>query len=192
LNLAEQHLIEPSVCDGLFELLRAFDIADLPEGIFDRPSGDELGSFAENVFEDLTRPPAGATSSTSLANTGNDVIRPEHMSQKRASSTNEFSANGLSEPEPAADAPPADDASVLHADATKRRRMHLVILAHSAGCASRAGSQNTAFSGPDHSKNQKGLSDAETAHYLLTTYRVSNMTTQFILLSKVCACNASI
>jgi hypothetical protein len=80
LDLAEKQLIEPSVSDVLFELPRAFDMANVPEGLFDRPRGDESGSIAENVFMDFTRPPAGTTSSTSLANTDNDFVRPEHVS----------------------------------------------------------------------------------------------------------------
>jgi hypothetical protein len=51
---------------------------------------------------------------------------------------------------------------VLQADAAKRRRMHFVFLARSAGFAVRAGSQKTVFARPDpDSKNQKRRSDAE-------------------------------
>jgi hypothetical protein len=108
-----------------------------------------------------------ATSSTSLANIDNDFVRLEHVSQKRARSTNEFSADAVSEPEPAGDAPPADDASVLQANAAKRRRMHLATLARSAGVAARARSQNSVFARPDpDSKKQTRRRDAETATLL--------------------------
>jgi hypothetical protein len=70
----------------------------------------------------------------------------------------------LSEPEPAGDAPPADDASVLQANAAKRRRILLEMLARSAGVAARAHSQNSVFARPDpDSKKQKRRRDAETA-----------------------------
>jgi hypothetical protein len=35
-------------------------MVDLPEGLIDRPGGDESGSIAENVLEGFTRSPAGA------------------------------------------------------------------------------------------------------------------------------------
>jgi hypothetical protein len=193
----------------------------LPYGIFDRPSGRESGSFANNVVEDFTRPPAVVTSSPSPANTDNDFSRPdvshkpeysrpdlvssssthpssvvplsnsnesfalpttpsilpaninndfadpEHVSQKRPRSTEEIWADALLEPEPAGDSPPADNAGVLQADAKMRRRMHLALLARSAGFASRAGSQSTSFARPNSdSKNQKRRSNAETATLL--------------------------
>jgi hypothetical protein len=221
LDLDEQQLIEPSNSNDLLELPRAFDIADLPDGIFDRPSGSESGSSANNVLEDVTRPPAVVTSSPSPAitdndfsrpdvsrkpdysrpdlvssssihpsgivplpnlnesfalpttpsilpaNINNDFARPEHVSQKRSRSTEEIWADASSEPEPAGDSPQADDAGVLEADAVKRRRMHLAILARSAGFAARAGSQNTSFARPNSdSKNQKSRSNAETATLL--------------------------
>jgi hypothetical protein len=197
LDLDEQQLIEPSISNNLLELPRAFDIADLPDGIFDRTSGRESGSFANNVVEDFTRPPAVFTSSPSPTNTdndfsrpdvshkpdcarpdlvssssihpsgvvplsksnesfalpttpsilpaniNNDFARPEHVAQKRSRSTDEIWADALSEPEPAGDSPPTDDAGGLQADAAKRRRMHLALLARSAGFAARVGSQNT-------------------------------------------------
>jgi hypothetical protein len=77
LDLDEQQLIEPSISNDLLELPRAFDIADLPYRIFDRPSGSESESFANNVLEDFTRPPAVVTSSPSPANTDNDFSRPD-------------------------------------------------------------------------------------------------------------------
>jgi hypothetical protein len=77
MDLDEQQLIEPRISNDLLELSRAFDIADLPDGIFDRPSGSESGSFANNVLEDVTRPPAVVTSSPSPANTDNDFSRPD-------------------------------------------------------------------------------------------------------------------
>jgi hypothetical protein len=77
LDLDEQQLIEHSISNGLLELSRAFDIADLPDGRFDRPSGSESGSFANTVLVDFTRPPAVATSSLSPANTDNDFSRPD-------------------------------------------------------------------------------------------------------------------
>jgi hypothetical protein len=73
----------------------------------------------------------------------------------------------LSEPEPAGDSPPADESGVLQADAANRRRMHLALLARSAGFSARAGSQNTSFARPNSdSKNQKRRSKAETATFL--------------------------
>jgi hypothetical protein len=76
LDLDEQPLIEPSISNDLLELPRAFDIADLPDGNFDRPSGRESGSFANNVLDDFTRPRVVFTSSPSPANTDNDFSRP--------------------------------------------------------------------------------------------------------------------
>jgi hypothetical protein len=221
LDLDEQQLIEPSISNDLLELPRAIDIADLPDGIFDRPSGSESRYFANNDLEDFTRPPAVVTSSRSPANTDNDFsrndvshkpdysrpdlvssssihppgviplshsneisalpttpsvlpaninydfARPEHVSQKRSRSTDEIWADALSEPEPAGDSPPADDAGMLQADAAKRRRMHLALLARSAGFAARAGSQKTSSARPNSdSKKQKRRSNAETATLL--------------------------
>jgi hypothetical protein len=98
------------------------------------------------------------------ANINNDFARPEQVSQKRSRSTEEIWADALSQPEPAGDSHPADDAGVLQADTVKRRRMHLAILARSDGFAARAGSQNTSFARPNSdSKNQKWRSNAETA-----------------------------
>jgi hypothetical protein len=77
LDLDEQQLIEPSISNDLLELPRAFDIADLPDGIFDRPSVSESGSFANNVLENFTRPPVMVTSSPSPANTDDDFSRPD-------------------------------------------------------------------------------------------------------------------
>jgi hypothetical protein len=89
------------------------------------------------------------------------------MCRKSERSTNEFSADALSEPEPAGDAPPADDASVLEANAAKPRRIHLAMLTRSAWVAARARSQNSVFARPDpDSKKQKRRGDAETATLL--------------------------
>jgi hypothetical protein len=123
-------------------------MADLADGIFDRRSGDESRSIAENLPEDIIRSPAVATTSPSQTNTDNDFVRPEHVSQKRSRLTNEFPLDALPEPEPAGDAPLADDVSVLQEDAAKRRRMHLAFLARWAGFSARAGSQNTGFARP--------------------------------------------
>jgi hypothetical protein len=76
-------------------------------------------------------------------------------------------ANALSEPEPAGDSPPADDAGVLQADAAKRQRMHLTLLARLAGFAARTGSPNTSFARPNFDpKNEKTRNNAETATIL--------------------------
>jgi hypothetical protein len=81
--------------------------------------------------------------------------------------TNEFPVDALPGPEPAGDAPLADDVSVLQEDAAKRRRMHLAFLARWAGFSARAGSQNTGFARPDpDSKNKKRRSNAKTATLL--------------------------
>jgi hypothetical protein len=77
LDLDEQQLIELSNSNDLLELPRAFDIGDLPDGIFDRPSGSESGSFANNVPEDFTRPHVVVTPSRSPTNTDNDFSRPD-------------------------------------------------------------------------------------------------------------------
>jgi hypothetical protein len=77
LDLDEQQLIEPNISNDLLELPRAFDRAYLPDEIFDRRSGSESGSFANNVLEDFTRRPAVATSSPSPENTYSDFSRPD-------------------------------------------------------------------------------------------------------------------
>jgi hypothetical protein len=247
LDLDEQQLIEPSISNDLLELPRAFDIADLPDGIFDGPSVSESGSFANNVLEDFTRPPAVVTSSPSPTNADNDFsrpnvshkpdysrpdlvssssihpsgvvpvpylnesfalpttpsifpaninnnfARPELVSQKRSRSTKEIWADALSEPEPAGDSPPADDAGVLQADAVKRQRMHLAILARSAGFVHEPGLRTLRLQDRiPIRRTRKGAVMLKLPHYLLMTSKVSNMLMQFIPREKVFVCNASI